>query len=376
MSGKVSICHITVGHNPLDDRIFYKELRSLSQKYSSVYLVAPDRQEVEQSDGVRFVLFREKGFLRNLISAYRKAKQIHADLYHVHEFELLPFALILRYKYRRKVIYDAHETIFYFFTEFSRRSILFAFFPALFAQALEWLCSHFVDHIITVTPWIAQGFRPFHKKVSLVYNYPNLEFFSGVKRELAPQNKPIILYHGQIVQARNIDVIVESVLYVKEKFPSVKLLIVGSVVDWYYEYLQNIVKRDNLEEVVEFRDRVPFDKIPQLIAGATIGLSSMSPNESFKRSIQIKPFEFMSMGVPVLGCRVPSTEIYIEKPGAGVLVDPPTPGNLGRAIIDLLDNPEKMKTMGEKGRKAVSERYNWKRTEPTLLKVYEEVLGC
>jgi len=113
-----------------------------------------------------------------------------------------------------------------------------------------------------------------------------------------------------------------------------------------------------------------------LIQSATLGLSSMMPNESFKRSIQIKPFEFMCLGIPVLGCRVPSTEMYIEQTGSGMLVDPPAAENLGAIIIDLLSHPDIMQQMGERGRQAVREQFNWSKMKEPLFKIYEQVLMC
>lgn len=376
MKNSPRICHITVGHNPLDDRIFYKEVCSLVKKYKDINIVAPERQKIKEKNGVKFSLFKESNFFSNLIHAFKAAKNIKADLYHIHEFEFLPFALVLKYKYQKKVIYDAHETIFFFFTEFSRHSKCITFLPAIFAQSLEWFCSHFVDHIITVTPWVAKGFKPFHKRISLIYNYPILNFFSPLSKKTNKKREQIILYHGQLVPARNIDVMLKAMSLVKKDFPNVKLLIVGEVADSYKIQLEQIVKQNYLENVVEFRKPIPYINVPELIKEATIGLSSMAPNESFKRSIQIKPFEFMTMGIPVLGCRVPSTEIFIEQTGSGILIDPPTAENLGKTINYLLQNPEVMEQMSKNGRKAVSEKYNWSFMENKLYDIYEEVLMC
>lgn len=376
MHKPVHICHVTIGHNPTDDRIFYKEVLTLSEKYPKISVIAPKRCQPEQHPAVQFHLFSEKGYFRNLFSAFKIAKSVRANLYHVHDFEFLPFALFLKYKYKRKVVYDAHETIFYYFTEFTRRSKLITFIPAIIAQTTEWICAHFTDYVITVTPWVAKGFRPFHKKITLIYNYPIVDMFEIPAFENKAKNRPLILYHGQLVPARNIDIMVESMKYVREKFPDAKLLIIGGIQQWYKDQLDLIVRENRLEKWVEFRQPVPFTEVPQLIRNATLGLSSMRPNESFKRSIQIKPFEFMSMGVPVLGCRVPSTEIYIEQTESGMLVDPPTAQNLGNIIIHLLSHPEIMNRMGQNGWRAVREKYNWAMMKKPLYRIYNEVLSC
>jgi glycosyltransferase involved in cell wall biosynthesis len=370
------ICHVTIGHSPTDDRIYYKEVLTLSKWYRHISLIAPNRGCPKPAAGISLHLFTDTGILKKLWHAYRLTKEVRADLYHLHEFEFLPCALVLKYKYGKKIIYDAHETIYFFFTEFSRHSKWFTFIPAIIAQALEWGCSHFTDHVIAVTPWVAKGFQPFHKKISLIYNYPIVPMFNQPAAKPADHAKPIILYHGQLVPARNIHVMVEAMCYVKLNFPAARLVIVGSITPHYQEQLNRIVAMYNLEDVVEFRPLIPFTEVPQLISTAAIGLSSMCPNESFKRSIQIKPFEFMSAGIPVLGCRVPSTEIYIEQTGSGMLVEPPTPAKLAEIIGLLLSDPALRQKMGDNGKRAVREHYNWSKMEEPLDRIYRQVLRC
>ena len=84
----------------------------------------------------------------------------------------------------------------------------------------------------------------------------------------------------------------------------------------------------------------------------------------------------MAMGVPVLACRVPSTQIFVEKTGAGVLIDPPSAINLAETIVDLLKNPYKRKKMAENGKRAIAKYYNWPLMENRLFKIYEQVLEC
>jgi len=371
-----SICHVTIGHSPTDDRIFYKEVLTLRKKYSNLHIVAPDRQHYKEKDGVIFHLFREGKYRHNFHKAYDLALKVNADIYHFHEFEMLPWAMALKYKYKKKVIYDAHESIFWYFIEFSRHSILITLFPAIMAQLLEWLGCLFMDHVITVTPWVAKSLRPFSRKgLTILYNYPVLKYFPENSINRTSLNHPVILYHGQLSLARNIPVIVAAMKYVKPHFPDAKLLLVGNSSDTFKKTLMAIIKSEKLEQNVEFKKRVAFSEVPNLLTQANIGISSMSPNQSFKRSIQIKPFEFMIMGIPVLGCRVPSTERYVEKVGSGLLIDPPTAENLGQGINKILSDEDLALSMGKKGKKAVKEQYNWSAMEPILYQVYRQIIN-
>jgi len=370
-----TICHITIGHNPTDDRIFYKEILSLKKQYKHTALVAPNFNPPDPGYGIDYRPFPDSGFFKKLWNAYKLAKQVKADLYHFHEFEFLPFALFLKFKYNRKVIYDAHETIFWFFIDFSRHSKRITVFPALIAHTLEMVCAAFMDYIVA-TIFVAPWFRPFKKRFAKLYNYPVLSFFGNQLAEVGRQSEPIILYHGQLVPARKIDLMISAMRYVKKKFPNAKLLIVGSIQENYKTELNQLIDENQLQNVIELRSPILYESIPDLLRTACIGFSSMTPNESFKHSLQIKPFEFMTMGIPVLGCRVPSIEFYIEKTGAGVIVDPVTPENLGNIINDLLAHPEKRIEMGRSGRKAVIDKYNWSVMEKRLFSIYRKVLRC
>lgn len=373
MNNVVRVAHITLGHNPTDDRIFYKEARSLAKNGYQVTIVAPDREEVKEIDGVQFVLIKGKSYWRNLFNAYRTALKIRADIYHLHEFELLPFALWLKYKYRRQVIYDAHESIFWLFMDFSRRNLFTRILSGFFAQSLEYFCMRATDYIITVTPWVEAHLRPFHPKRAIVYNYPIVDFFSIKPKKTG---KLVILYHGQIVPGRNIELMIDSMKIVRKVIPDAILCLVGSCTQWYRQKLDRMISESGIEKSVEIRASVPYVVIPELISQAVIGLAAMQLNESYRRSIQVKPFEFMAMGIPVLGANVPSIAKYVAESGAGLIVDPLMPENLADRILFLLQNPDVRKIMGEHGRQAVQEKYNWNATLPTLLKVYQELSEC
>jgi len=84
----------------------------------------------------------------------------------------------------------------------------------------------------------------------------------------------------------------------------------------------------------------------------------------------------MVMGIPVLGCRVPSIEFYVEQTGSGVIIDPVTQESIAAAINDLLAHPEKRLAMGKAGRRATREKYNWNVMEKRLFNIYQKVLKC
>ncbi|MEI3070488.1 MAG: glycosyltransferase family 4 protein [Prevotella sp.] len=70
-------------------------------------------------------------------------------------------------------------------------------------------------------------------------------------------------------------------------------------------------------------------------------------------------FEAMAMSKPIISTRSEYYPLDLEKEGCGIYVNEGDIDGLNRAIKTLLQNPEKMREMGNKGRKIVEERFNY-----------------
>jgi glycosyltransferase involved in cell wall biosynthesis len=64
----------------------------------------------------------------------------------------------------------------------------------------------------------------------------------------------------------------------------------------------------------------------------------------------------------------------LEEDECGICVNPLDPQDIANAINYLISHPEEAKRMGENGRRAVLEKYNWSIEEKKLIQFYEEVL--
>jgi len=61
------------------------------------------------------------------------------------------------------------------------------------------------------------------------------------------------------------------------------------------------------------------------------------------------------------------------KNDCGICVDSLKPRKIAKAIEYLIEHPEEAKKMGENGRKAVLEKYNWENESKKLLKIYKNL---
>src|SRR5690625_5075905 len=103
------ICHLTSVHPRYDTRIFIKQCRSLALSGYEVTLVVADDAPNEVVDGVRVLSVggqksRAERILHVTRRVFRKAVELDADLYHLHDPELLPIGLKLK-RIGRRVIF-------------------------------------------------------------------------------------------------------------------------------------------------------------------------------------------------------------------------------------------------------------------------------
>ena len=104
----MKIVHLTSAHPRYDIRIFLKECCSLATNGFSVSLIVADGKGDEQKNGIAiFDVGASKGRLdrmRNVTSrVFKKAVELDAEIYHLHDPELIPIGLKLK-KLGKKVI--------------------------------------------------------------------------------------------------------------------------------------------------------------------------------------------------------------------------------------------------------------------------------
>jgi starch synthase len=84
--------------------------------------------------------------------------------------------------------------------------------------------------------------------------------------------------------------------------------------------------------------------------------------------------EAMAYGLPVVASPVGDIPEMVEDGVTGVLVPPQDEAALLRSIVSLLDDPATARSMGERGRRAVLERYDASLTTARLIDVIKEAV--
>lgn len=100
----MKICHITTVHPRYDIRIFWKQCVSIARAGHEVILIVNDDQDDEEINGVKILSIKSPSTSRlsRILSkvaknrAFKKAKDLEADIYHFHDPELLSLGIKLK----------------------------------------------------------------------------------------------------------------------------------------------------------------------------------------------------------------------------------------------------------------------------------------
>jgi len=122
-----------------------------------------------------------------------------------------------------------------------------------------------------------------------------------------------------------------------------------------------------VDELLRFPGRVEWSDVPPLYAGATL-LAFPSLYEGFGLPV----VEAQSLGVPVVASNAAS--IPEVAGGAAELFDPRDPEDAERALLAVLNDPDRQAELAELGRRN-AHRFSWRATAEVVAGVYREVLA-
>jgi len=362
----MKIVHITSSHPRYDIRIFHKECRSLADKGYDVTLLAADGEKDEVRDGVRIrAVNRYRNWFERLYLTptrlFKNAIREDADIYHLHDPELLYFAYKLARKGKRVVI-DLHEdtpkSILQrrWLTKFLRRAVAYVI------KKLEDAASRNAAGVICVLPYVADRLARFNQNIIILNNFPILEEFKTEPQEKNNQ----ISYTGIITRERGIKNIVQAMSDVE----GVQFNLAGEFKD---KRLHKELKKTDGWSRTNYLGYLERDQMSKVLSSSIAGILLFLPYSFQKSALPNKLFEYMAAKIPVICSDFPHWKKIIDENKCGLTVDPNNVREISEAMNYIRNNKDEAMKMGEDGRKAVEQKYNWKNEKEKLLSLYKDI---
>jgi len=347
-----------------------------------VTLLCADNLPDEVIDGVHIVpasgkpVSKSERATKTVKALYKKALEVDADIYQLHDPELIPICRKLKKKGYR-VIFDSHE-------DMPAQIKIKTWIPVLLRQIvsfsyyiLEKQVTKKLDYVFSVTEPITSRFAGYGVKTETIHNYPLLSEFETFQKAESGESEadgkdrdgrktpPVLCFTGNISITRGM----RQMFRVMETVDA-RLIIAGKI------FINEDAEFDELLKThpdVEFRGPYTREDMLEIYRESDAALLLLLPTRNHVQSLPNKLFEYMAGGLPVIASDFAIWRPIFEKHQCGIQIDPANEQAVTDAVTYMLTNPREARRMGENGIRAVEEEYNWERESRKLLAVYQQL---
>ena len=373
------VCMLTADHPADDDRIFFKEARSLARYGADVVIVChAGKTPPADNTGVRFRQFpRRRGWGRRFQGVGALAQTAAAescDVIHCHEPDALAAALRLKQATGAKVIYDSHESWGANFAQRFPRP-LWGIAQAVFEsweKRLVRRCDAGIGASWAISDYL-QAQMP-SRPVATLLNVPVAEVFGQAPpREWG--DTTTLVHDGHLGFDRGLKTMVQAVHQVSRKH-KVVLRIVGDVFDEPRAWLEQYLAEHRLEGIVERTGWLPYEQVGRNIAVGHIGLIALQRLPNNITTSSNKVFNYLLYGLPFIGPDFRLAKIkLVKEEQCGVLADSSSPESYAAAISNLIEHRDQTLAMGRRAAQASEQKYRWSHMESEMISLYRRLLN-
>ena len=367
------VCHITTAHSRYDDRIFQKECCTIALEHEVYFLVNDNfDDEIINNVNIRSMKIAINNRIKRIISSkryYNSAIAVDADLYHLHDPELLLIARRLT-KNGKKVIFDSHE---YYYEQIKAKEYIPKLLRTLIARIYKlyetFICRR-IDAVISVCPLrnqieIYNPFKDRCKKHCYIGNYP---IYKEYENKLHEKKDFKVCYAGGLTHERGITYLIDACYKA-----GCKLVLAGSFSsEEYYSFL----KSKPSFECVDYRGQCTMEEVFGIYSEASLGASTLlNYGQYFKiETFPVKVYEYFQMHLPVIISNYPYALQMNEEYKFGICVNPLDVNEISNGIKYFMNNKDEEKQRGSNGYMLYKSKLNWGKVGKELTEFYNEVL--
>jgi glycosyltransferase involved in cell wall biosynthesis len=230
-----------------------------------------------------------------------------------------------------------------------------------------------VKKIIAVGNAVADSYQPRLRGSSLIIvDNPvregvalSMDARVKIRKELSGHpSRPILISVGRLEAQKGYSDLIIAMKHLHEVHPQAFLVIVG--IGTLMDQIQEQIETEGLQECVRLLGA--RDDVPQLLASSDVYVVS-----SHWEGMPISVLEAMQAALPIVATHVGDIPT-IMKCECGMLVPPHEPKSLADALLVLLKDSARCKSLGLNGLSYVRERHNTDIWFDKLVEIYREVL--
>jgi glycosyltransferase involved in cell wall biosynthesis len=209
------------------------------------------------------------------------------------------------------------------------------------------------------------------KRVFVVRSGPNLDRLKlqAARAEWKRGRAFLVGYVGVMGRQEGIDYLLQAARHVVKDLgrSDVQFALVGGGTS--LDEMKRLAYDLGIADHVTFTGRVPDAQLLDVLNTADVCINPDVANEMNDKSTMNKIMEYMALGKPIV--QFDLTEGRVSAQEASLYAARNDAMDMARKIVELLDDPERRRAMGEFGRRRVINELEWRYVAPKLLAAYE-----
>lgn len=323
--------------------------------------------------------FEMDGLIINLIGIKKVLEDFQPDI--IHSNDLFYSVTCLAGYYKKKFRYNLFvDSITGTFNPQGMRLLTFKTFKSLIFPYFREKVDHFFAINEGSKNWLLKNFKISPFLVDIVplaadheLFHPSSKIRKMVRRKIHLKNNEIIVvYSGKFLPSKDLHVLINAFgRILLGSNTGIKLLLIGNGPKYYMNYLKSQVKHFGISNHVIWVQPVPRTELPYYYNAADIAVWPGSPSISI--------IEAMSTGLPIILAKYPEQRedaydtSYLLDYENGLSFSRGNVSELASCIIELASDDDLRKKMGERSRKFVVEKLNWRICTNKYLQIYQNI---
>lgn len=204
------------------------------------------------------------------------------------------------------------------------------------------------------------------KNLVYIYNSPSESFIKPSEQKIHGKSEFEIFYAGIIHRSRGL----ESIVNVVRDLDNVVMIIAGTGPD--IDLIQSTTT--DMKNKVQYIGFITYDTVIKKTFESDLIFAFYDPDLPNNRyASPNKLFEAMMCKKPIIVNKDTNIANIVEREKCGLVIPYGDEEAIKKAILSLKSNPQLSNQLGENGRKAYENKYNWKNMEKRLLDSYEKL---
>ncbi len=215
---------------------------------------------------------------------------------------------------------------------------------------------------------LLEKFPELAPKTSVLYPCPDADFMiapptdevENLKHIYALEGKQVILTVSRFIEGKGFPHLLRVMPEILQQVPHLVWMIIGDGTDAKRDEILKEIQARDLQNIVRFVGTVPHAELKKFYYLANVFVLLTHPDGPFEEGLGLVFLEASATGRAVVAGRSGGVEEAVINGQTGVVVDVlKEPESIVDAIVGLIKDPERARTLGQNGQKYIREQFNW-----------------